>query len=113
MITKELLTKWLEALRSGKYTQARQLLRGGDSFCPSFCCLGVLCDIIDPKGWKKYYNANWYIDSFEDSDGTYQELENMLGGELLARLMTLNDIHKLPFTKIADEIEKHYTSPEV
>lgn len=34
----------VEALRSGKYTQARRALRVGEEFC----CLGVACDIYDP-----------------------------------------------------------------
>ena len=44
-------TKWLDALRSGKYKQGRGILRRPDG---SFCCLGVLCDIIDPNGWDEY-----------------------------------------------------------
>ena len=55
----EIKQKWLNALRSGKYTQGNGALRkqveaddgsyGGDQFC----CLGVLCDIVEPKKWKK------------------------------------------------------------
>ena len=33
--------KWIDALRSGEYTQAQSKLYSGDGFC----CLGVLCDI--------------------------------------------------------------------
>lgn len=32
---------WVEALRSGKYRQGRNLLHGPDGMC----CLGVLCDV--------------------------------------------------------------------
>lgn len=55
----EFKAKWLEALRSGKYTQTRGKLRrtaqqGNDpDRIPGFCCLGVLCDIIDPNAWVK------------------------------------------------------------
>ncbi len=34
--------QWLIALRSGKYEQGRELLRGDGCFC----CLGVLCDVV-------------------------------------------------------------------
>lgn len=34
--------KWLEALRSGKYKQAKETLKDNSG---KFCCLGVLCDI--------------------------------------------------------------------
>ncbi len=45
--------KWLEALRSGKYPQGEAALRtrmpnGTDSFC----CLGVLCDVLSPNEWS-------------------------------------------------------------
>ena len=33
--------KWVDALRSGKYTQGKYRLYSGSGFC----CLGVLCDI--------------------------------------------------------------------
>src|SRR6185503_10300407 len=45
----EFKAKWLEALRSGRYQQATDVLRD-ESNC--FCCLGVLADIIDPTGWS-------------------------------------------------------------
>jgi hypothetical protein len=44
----EIKQKWLEALRSGKYEQGRRVLRSADD---KYCCLGVLCDLIDPNAW--------------------------------------------------------------
>lgn len=38
----DILNKWVEALRSVKYKQGRDLLRSADN---TYCCLGVLCDI--------------------------------------------------------------------
>lgn len=46
---KKIKAKWLRALRSGKYKQAKGVLRtekGG------FCCLGVLCDVVDKTQWS-------------------------------------------------------------
>lgn len=37
----EVKQKWLDALRSGEYKQAKSALRNGDGYC----CLGVLCDL--------------------------------------------------------------------
>jgi hypothetical protein len=37
--------KWLEALRSGKYKQARGTLRKLAGRDAAFCCLGVLCEL--------------------------------------------------------------------
>lgn len=45
----DLKAKWVEALRSGEYKQTQGRLRDSDSFC----CLGVLCDLVQPKGWKR------------------------------------------------------------
>jgi hypothetical protein len=45
----EIKAKWIEALRSGRYTQAEGFLRINDSMC----CLGVLCDIIAPEDWDR------------------------------------------------------------
>jgi hypothetical protein len=39
----EIKTKWIEALRSGKYKQARGTLL--DERTGAMCCLGVLCHI--------------------------------------------------------------------
>ena len=48
-MNKEIKTKWLAALRSGKYEQGFGALK-----TPSgHCCLGVLCDVIDPTAWKR------------------------------------------------------------
>ena len=44
----ELKARWVKALRSGEYQQGNGQLRSEDCFC----CLGVLCDLIDPNGWK-------------------------------------------------------------
>ena len=43
-------TKWIEALRSGKYEQGKGKLRSEDN---KFCCLGVLADVLtDGKFWE-------------------------------------------------------------
>lgn len=38
------------ALRSGKYEQGQGKLRSNHN---EFCCLGVLCDLVDPLGWQE------------------------------------------------------------
>lgn len=43
---------WVAALESDKYKQAKGSLRSPDD---RFCCLGVLCDIIDPEVWERHY----------------------------------------------------------
>ena len=46
----DIKNKWLSALRSGKYEQGRQYLRTPEN---KFCCLGVLCDVVDPSLWNR------------------------------------------------------------
>lgn len=49
-MTTELKQRWIEALRGGKYRQSHQVLR---TQAGEFCATGVLCDLIDPDGWKQ------------------------------------------------------------
>ena len=46
-------TKWVEALRSGKYKQGRKALKTSthDGIF-HYCCLGVLAEILDPDEWE-------------------------------------------------------------
>lgn len=44
-----MMKKWIEALRSGKYKQGQDFLRTEEGFC----CLGVLCDVLDSKKWAE------------------------------------------------------------
>jgi hypothetical protein len=47
---KKLKTKWVRALRSGKYKQGRRALckiSGTKRPVKQFCCLGVLCELVE------------------------------------------------------------------
>jgi hypothetical protein len=102
---------WIEALRSGEYKQATQMLHDGEGFC----CLGVLACVAGKT--VNELGANETLRSFKDvmqfvglsdDSGTYIARyadpdvwndENDLG-----ELTDLND-RGTPFTKIADIIE--------
>lgn len=104
-----LITKWLEALRSGKYPQGRSRLHGHGGYC----CLGVLCDIVDPSKWK---------DLEYDGDVSLppKYIMDMAGLKIddVKYLASKND-YGVPFKDIADIIEARYglgsedTSPNV
>lgn len=55
-MNQEMKVKWVAALRSGKYKQGSHVLRqtgmGGSSDREDclWCCLGVLCDLIEAEG---------------------------------------------------------------
>lgn len=51
---------WLEALKSGKYQQTRGSLYDSDNDIPSYCCLGVHCQISNYEldGFN-FINEGW------------------------------------------------------
>lgn len=51
----EFKQRWLEALRSGRYTPAGGLLRTDKGYC----CLGVAADTIDPAAWENVSANGW------------------------------------------------------
>jgi len=81
-ITKSnVMGKWTEALRSGKYKQGTGALRKKDAYC----CLGVLCDLVDPEAWKcrdgkyTFMHQNLYLpDNLIKELGIAALLENYL-----------------------------------
>jgi hypothetical protein len=120
------LIRWIEALRSNKYTQARRVLRTpGDT--PCFCCLGVACDLHDPSKWilnpttrqmdllgKDTIACTSYARDHYPRDATHAytcvmpfELRPAYGltDTDTADLMELNDEQEATFAEIADFIE--------
>lgn len=47
--TRASIDRWLTALRSGEYSQAKGRLRKGDEKNFGYCCLGVLVDLEAPN----------------------------------------------------------------
>lgn len=45
----EFKARWVAALRSGEYKQGYGRMRTGNRFC----CLGVVCDLVDPSRWEE------------------------------------------------------------
>src|SRR5579859_5395879 len=97
VITEELKTEWVEALRSGKYVQGTGYLRDANE---QFCCLGVLADIINPTAWGKVeFNAYMFKNSFATLSA------DILPRDIQEVLYTMNDHDKKTFIEIADYIE--------
>lgn len=55
----QLKEQWVNALRSGDYGQSQKILRDPEDE-NAYCCLGVLCDLIDPDGWSYHEKFGWY-----------------------------------------------------
>ena len=49
--------KWIDALRSGKYEQGSERLRGVNGYC----CLGVLCDL-----YAQEHNKEWDFRGYDE-----------------------------------------------
>ena len=101
---------WIAALRSGQYKQCRNRLKDGDGFC----CLGVLCDIVDPTQWISDTNPNTvravgdYYSIDRDKPPAYILNKYNLDSNLVQRLMELNDIERRTFNEIADYLAARF-----
>lgn len=104
----KLLKKWLKALRSGTYIQARETLY--DPSTGGFCCLGVLQHVQSGGSCE----VNKYGDGFrgDPSDEWCQEAGISFNGHMYT-LMEMNDgdpysnRRAKKFTTIANYIEKN------
>lgn len=120
----ELKKKWLVALRSGDYMQGNDVLR---TKADGYCCLGVLCNVIDPTRWQlapKY--DHYYAYRFGDGDDTRLDSTEIptndrdwygISFDNMNQLMVMNDGGRLrpddsvilsqTFEQIADWIEEN------
>jgi hypothetical protein len=99
--------KWVEALRSGEYKQAKgRLMKHG-----GYCCLGVLCKVAADEGiasgrdLERPYLTEQVIQwaDLDDIEGPDIMLPDLAGYD---SLVTAND-GGASFGRIADLIEKH------
>jgi hypothetical protein len=64
-MNQDVKTKWVEALRSGKYRQAQGGLyvTPAKEFTPEMCCLGVLCEVMGQETgrvtWRNAIDSRW------------------------------------------------------
>jgi hypothetical protein len=115
----EVKAKWVEALRSGDYSQCKNYLRSEAT--GGFCCLGVLSDVFQKetgKGeWKTERDANSNQDfyrfipnegSWGSTIGLVQDVRDWSG--LVSVETTINLANKnddgVSFADIANYIEK-------
>jgi hypothetical protein len=68
----EIKAKWLEALRSGRYKQGRKKLRPTPD---TYCCLGVLCDILGDDWNHPHLDYEYDGETFELGEGVLTRAE--------------------------------------
>lgn len=103
MLTLEEKDKWVVALESGKYPQTQFALRYGKGYC----CLGVLCDVVDPSGWEtpiKYPEMYKYNGTFTDNNGV---IDSRLTNAIVSTLVTMNDGGTHTFSEIAKWVREN------
>lgn len=108
---KSIAMKWVKALRSGKFKQAKGELRiDGPRGGKSHCCLGVLCEITNSN-----YNAfaGGVPEAVKRKTGlqsTMGSIDDDLRGELDTDCYSLAEINDqgASFKKIAKIIEKNW-----
>lgn len=110
---------WTNALRGlgkRKYNQGSNYLRRGDD---TFCCLGVLCDLVEPERWSiglrqnahgiKYFVLGIDSDVVLASQVLPDHLKHKFGiDESTEEALTqYNDSGQFTFEEIADIIDAH------
>jgi len=93
---------WVRALIGGNFTQGKQALRDSHNNC---CCLGVLCELVDPKGWHLDSPHRWYYSHHNSTTWPNKSLcrEVGLSKKFAQKLAEMNDEGK-SFVEIAQYI---------
>ena len=119
---KEVMKKWVKALRSGKYKRGSGWLKQDTPTGVRHCCLGVLCEITPGVTWRKkgelsrIYVANsgegedtmslpYEVKQYAGMDTSFGYIKGRRGKDSLD---DINDSGKYSFNQIADIIEKHW-----
>lgn len=96
--------RWIKALRSGRYQQAQRTLRVKvPGAHPKYCCVGVACNLLDPKKWK----ATGYHFDWGDAPSSGVGDLPFLDAHTFSNLAVLNDEKDWDFKQIADWIEEN------
>lgn len=105
---KDSAKKWVEALRSGKYKQAKNVLY--DEKTGGYCCLGVACQLYNEEFPEDKVNTG--EGETQDLSSEYCEVRKWLGllsctGHLVSGLGSLAELNDkgVDFTEIANIIE--------
>ena len=102
-MNKEIKDKWVKALRSGEYKQGRLYLQRDNLFC----CLGVLCKILNvPNIVSDYSNNTMTFDFGKEYNRVHIpfEFREYIGLPAIveAKLINMNDELGKDFSQIAD-----------
>lgn len=112
MLKPGIKTKWINALRSGKYTQGKERLCRTNPLTgkDEMCCLGVLFDIASDRYWEELVDSTCWIAKGEYSESTTHfpggSETGDLDDDIESHLMSLNDDEDYTFKMIANWLEE-------
>lgn len=105
----KLKAKWVEALRSGNYTQGKFMLHNQAE--NTFCCLGVLCEVLEVPKRPQDKTGNLPMEyQFGDAWLIHGVPDDVLKFQVADKLVDMNGSGSKSFTEIADWIEKNITT---
>lgn len=111
--------KWVKALRSGKYKQGKNTLHEVNGQ-PSFCCLGVLCDLYQKlqKRAKKriakvsqhgrHISYDDHVNYLPESVQQWAGMKNNRGFVPGGKSLDARNDDGVQFPAIADIIDEHW-----
>jgi hypothetical protein len=105
----ELRDRWLAALRSGEYEQGQNRLKYRDhDGVVRHCCLGVLCDVADPRYWEEetHFGRFSYKGHYAFTPPEDIYISVGLDSKYVTALTDLNDSYFETFEEIADFVER-------
>lgn len=99
--------EWIDALRSGKYLQARDTLKGAqdESDPVGYCCLGVFCSINGKEPETHFTDEDGNL--YEGDHSFYNFCKDHIPGDVKDQGIQMNDYGKT-FEEIADMIEREW-----
>src|ERR1022692_3350099 len=98
---REIKLRWIKALESGRYKQTTGCLKDDSGYC----CLGVLCNVLNRGRWDKD-DENSYKGQ---SGGLPSEIKDLcnITNDQESSLVHLNNDDQADFKNIAKWIKKH------
>jgi hypothetical protein len=105
---KHFVTEWIAALRSGDYKPASGVLQSPTQ--KGFCCLGVLCDLKNPKRWLHSEDHGFkeirYRDSKKNSLGEFFGFFGELPEDVQKQAGLVENEGRFLYHKLPEKIRK-------
>lgn len=119
---KDIMEKWITALKSGEYKQTKFYLKAAKSKKSyGYCCLGVLCDLaikdgVNIKVQKERDESNNFRYVFDSESGTLptsvKKWADFYDYDFIKTLTEMNDNEGMNFRQIASVIRLYMSTEQ-